>query len=151
MTERAGGAGSRAQIDHIRDDSRDLDNLELLCADCHHAKTARQMVPASAAQQAMTEVLYPKRVEPDVPSLLCDYEQQWLKQWQALKKARRQRLLDRIEEMGLDVDDFRAATRAEMMARSRTSWTRSPKASIRAASARMTTPAAGRIAISPTR
>jgi len=58
---------------------------------------------------------YAKRVKPDVPALLCDDEQQWPTQWQALKKARRQQLLDWIEEMGLDVEDFRGATRVEMI------------------------------------
>jgi hypothetical protein len=86
-----------AEIDHIRDDSPDLDNLQLLCADCHHAKTAERMVPASAEQWAMIAVLYERRVQPKVPARLCDDEQQWPKQWQTLKKARRQRLLVRIE------------------------------------------------------
>ncbi len=100
------------EIDHIRDDSADLANLQLLCADCHHAKTTRRMVPASAEQQAMCAVLCARRVPPNVRALLCDDEQQW----QASKKACRHRQLDRIDEVSLDVDDFRGSTRAEMIA-----------------------------------
>ena len=73
------------------------------------------MVPASDDQHAKIAVLY-ARVQPDVPVLLCDDEQRWPKEWSALKKARRQRLLDEMEEMGLDVEDFRGAPRAEMLA-----------------------------------
>jgi 5-methylcytosine-specific restriction endonuclease McrA len=104
------------EIDHIRDDSPDLDNLQLLCRDCHHAKTAERMVPANDDQRAAIDALYATRVQPDAPALLCDDEQRWRKEWSALKKARRQRLLDQMVELGLDVEDFRGASRAEMIA-----------------------------------
>jgi len=105
-----------AEIDHIHYDSPDLDNLQLLCADCHHAKTAERMAPANERQRAQIVSLYATRVRPDAPTLLCDDEQRWPKEWLALKKARRQMLLDQMEEMGLDVGDFRGAPRVEMIA-----------------------------------
>jgi 5-methylcytosine-specific restriction endonuclease McrA len=104
------------EVDHIRDDSSDLGNLQLLCTDCHHVKTAARMTPASEAQRAAIAALYAARVVPDVPTLLCDDEQRWPHEWSALKKARRQRLIDVLTDMGLDLDEFRGASRAEMVA-----------------------------------
>jgi hypothetical protein len=104
------------EIDHIRDDSPELGNLQLLCTNCHHAKTAERMVPASDDQSAAVDALYTTRVLPDTPALLCDDEQRWRQEWRALKKARRQRLLDQMDDMGLDNKNFRGASRAEMIA-----------------------------------
>lgn len=104
------------EIDHIRDDSPALDNLQLLCKDCHHAKTAERMAPASEAQQRAIDHLYRTRIQPDIPAQLCDDEERWKHQWRALKNARRQRLVNRIEAMALDPEDFRGLSRAEIVA-----------------------------------
>jgi 5-methylcytosine-specific restriction endonuclease McrA len=125
--ERDGGRCVRcgqpgAEIDHIADDSPDLGNLQLLCADCHRAKTAARMRPASQEQAAAVAALYAERVRPDVPALLCDDEQRWQQDWAALKKARRRRLLDALEETGLDPGEFRGASRAE----ERDAWADAP-------------------------
>jgi 5-methylcytosine-specific restriction endonuclease McrA len=104
-----------AEIDHITGDSPDLGNLQLLCTGCHQAKTAARMRPASKEQRAEIGALYTARVEPEVPALLCDDEQRWANEWAALKKARRQRLLDLLNEMGMDPDEFRGASRAEIL------------------------------------
>ena len=73
------------------------------------------MRPASQEQAAAVAALYAERVRPDVPALLCDDEQRWQQEWPALKKARRQRLLDELEETGLDPGEFRGASRAEIL------------------------------------
>lgn len=44
-----GKAGT--EIDHIDGSSGQLDNLQLLCANCHHNKTAENLVPASPEQR----------------------------------------------------------------------------------------------------
>jgi hypothetical protein len=106
---------SGAEIDHIKDDSPDLGNLQLLYADCHRAKTAARMRPASQEQRAAVRVLYKARVQPDAAALLCDDEQRWQGGWPALKKARRQRLLDQLAEAGMDPGEFRGASRAEII------------------------------------
>jgi len=104
-----------AEIDHIAGDSPDPGNLQLLCAGCHQAKTAGRMRPASPGQAAEVAALYKARVQPEAPALLCDDEQGWVRQWRGLKKARRQRLLDLLEEAGLDPGEFRGASRAEIL------------------------------------
>jgi hypothetical protein len=73
------------------------------------------MRPASKEQREAIEALYADRVEPEIPALLCDDEQRLADQWRALKKARRQRLLDLLNEMGMDPDEFRGASRAEIL------------------------------------
>jgi hypothetical protein len=104
-----------AEIDHVAGDSPDLGNLQLLCASCHRAKTAARMRPADKDQAAVAAAWYKERVLPDAPALLCDDEQHWPREWAALKKARRQRLLDLLDSMGLNPGDFRGASRAEIL------------------------------------
>jgi hypothetical protein len=97
-----------AEIDHIDGDSPDLSNLQLLCADCHHAKTAERMVPASEQQRRWIEELYSERLVPEVPSLLCDDDEvHWATKWRALKSERKQRLLEMLSDMGYDRSEFR--------------------------------------------
>lgn len=103
-----------AEIDHIAGDSSDLTNLQLLCVDCHHAKTAEFMSPASPEQQAAIASLYASRVQPDVPELLCDDERRWPREWPTLKKARRQRFHDWMREHGYDPDEYRGISRREI-------------------------------------
>ncbi len=95
-----------AEIDHIDTDSADLSNLQLLCLECHHAKTARQMVPASEVQTTWINELIAERVVPNVPALLCDDEVRWATEWRSLKSARRARLLDHLRDLGYERSDF---------------------------------------------
>jgi hypothetical protein len=60
------------EIDHIDDDSSDPGNLQLLCIECHHAKTDNNLVPASLDQTALIAGIYLERVLPDQPGQLCD-------------------------------------------------------------------------------
>ncbi len=80
------------EIDHIDGDSADPTNLQLLCKDCHSAKTQASMVPASAESIAMVEALQRDRVKPDQPALLCDDEQNWELIWRLLTRERALRL-----------------------------------------------------------
>jgi hypothetical protein len=103
-----------AEVDHISGDSAELSNLQLLCLACHHAKTARQMTPASPEQQGWINELIAERVAPKLPALLCDDEVRWATEWRSLKSARRARLLDQLADMGYDRSDFPGRSWAEM-------------------------------------
>lgn len=102
-----------AEIDHIAGNSGDLDNLQLLCADCHRAKTAANLVPASPEHVALLQALFLSRVVPDEPTLLADDEVAWRKLWRGLKSSRKKRFIDRLIDLGLDLGGLK--TRAEMV------------------------------------
>ena len=91
-----------AEIDHLVGDSPDLDNLQLLCKDCHHIKTNERMRPATEEQQKIIKTLFASRVQPETPALLADDEVRWQKEWAGLKKVRRERLLDEMRAMAKD-------------------------------------------------
>ncbi|MEX1078016.1 MAG: HNH endonuclease [Homoserinimonas sp.] len=101
------------EIDHIDGSSAELSNLQLLCSDCHHAKTAENLVPASSEQSALIKALFVSRVAPDKPKLLADDEIEWTKLWRGLKSARKKRFVDRLGDLGVDIGGLR--TRAEMV------------------------------------
>lgn len=118
VTRRDGGVCQKCgkpanQIDHIEGSSGELDNLQLLCAQCHHEKTVSNFVPAPAVFQAMVAELFLNRVFPDEPSRLADDETAWDGTWRGLKKARRQRLVTELENSGVDTVGLR--TRAELL------------------------------------
>lgn len=94
------------EIDHIDGDSPDLANLQLLCKDCHHAKTATRIVPATSEQMVVIKKLERERVAPDVPLLLCDDEVEWAKGWSSLKMARRREFIDEADAYGIERRDF---------------------------------------------
>jgi 5-methylcytosine-specific restriction endonuclease McrA len=102
------------EIDHIDGDSDDPTNLQLLCKDCHHAKTAERMVPAGEEQRQFVDELLSTRVLVDPPRLLADDEIEWQKVHRGLKKARRDRLIAEMVDVGLDPSDYRGASRAAM-------------------------------------
>jgi hypothetical protein len=101
------------EIDHIDGSSVELDNLQLLCADCHHNKTAQNLVPASPKQRTQLMALFVTRVVPDVPTLLADDEVEWQTKWRGLKKARKDRFLADLKAQGIEM--FGMKTRAEMI------------------------------------
>ncbi|MCU1584532.1 MAG: endonuclease [Microbacteriaceae bacterium] len=100
-------------IDHIDGSSADLDNLQLLCADCHHAKTATNLVPASEEQRAWLLALNLTRVMPPKPALLADDQNEWQHAWRGLKTARKQRLLDYLTTAGIPAKGLK--TRIDMI------------------------------------
>lgn len=95
-------------IDHIDGGSPDLDNLQLLCADCHHAKTAENLVPASEEQRAWLLALQLTRVMPEVPTFLADDQDEWQHAWRGLKTARKQRLLDELVSAGIPTNGLKS-------------------------------------------
>lgn len=101
------------EIDHIAGSSPDLENLQLLCADCHHAKTAENLRPASPQQSALLQALFVTRVVPDEPTLLADDDVQWQRAWRGLKSGRKKRFVDRLVDLCVDIGGLK--TRAEMV------------------------------------
>lgn len=87
--------------------------MQLLCADCHRAKTAANIAPATPKQSAALDALFQSRVVPDAPRLLADDEQEWEKVWARLKRARRVRIVQELEQAGVDTTGLNS--RAEMV------------------------------------
>jgi len=90
--QKCGKPGS--QIDHIRGSSSDLDNLQLLCPECHNEKTTAGFVKISAQthpeEWAKREALL-ARVHARQAARLCD-SSDWDKIWRVLLKSRRETL-----------------------------------------------------------
>lgn len=80
---RCGGPG--AEVDHINDSSNEPSNLQLLCLDCHHAKTRQSMVLVTdAADRDALHAFYAglgRRIDAPEPVMACDNEQAWGKSW----------------------------------------------------------------------
>lgn len=90
------------EIDHIAVSSFDEGNLQLLCVDCHHAKTALGLRPASPDQQTALKELHRFRIFPAAPVLLADDEKQWSSVERTLRAARRRRLIEQVADLGVD-------------------------------------------------
>lgn len=101
------------EIDHINGSSPDLDNLQLLCGECHRAKTSENMAPASETETALIRGLFDLRVAPAEPQLLADDEAAWRHVWLDLEKARKERFRDRLAAMGVNVAKLK--TRQQML------------------------------------
>lgn len=101
------------EIDHINGSSPDLDNLQLLCGECHRAKTAENMAPASETETALIRGLFDLRVAPAEPQLLADDEAAWQHVWRGLEKDRKERFRDRLAAMGINVAKLK--TRPQML------------------------------------
>jgi len=119
VKERANGLCQKCgqpgvDIDHIAGSSPELDNLQLLCKACHNAKTAENFVPAPIEIRTLIAELTVDRVMPEKPRLLADDDAAWPTTWRGLKTARRQRVLDELQELGIDPRGLKS--RAEMVA-----------------------------------
>ncbi len=78
------------EIDHILTGSPELDNLQLLCHDCHMRKSQENLRPIEAGSQA--ELVWQEimaRIHAPEPLRVCDDEIGWATTWRELAKARR--------------------------------------------------------------
>lgn len=91
------------EVDHIAGNSDDPTNLQLLCLDCHHAKTAENMVPASDESRALISGMMVTRVMPDEPQLLADDGVNWNGQWRKLQAARKGRFQAMLRAEGVRI------------------------------------------------
>lgn len=90
------------EIDHIVGDSDDLDNLQLLCRDCHNEKTKANMVSIMPDHERYEEILAREnelrsRIDAPTPLRPCDDESSWNNIYQDLMAEQRQ-LLKQIKE-----------------------------------------------------
>lgn len=86
---RCGAPGS--EIDHILSSSPDLANLQLLCHDCHMAKTKENFRPIEPGSQAgAVWIELRTRIHSPEPLRECDDEIGWPENWRKLAAARRQ-------------------------------------------------------------
>ena len=90
------------EIDHIKGDSDDLDNLQLLYHNCHSEKTEANMVPITPDHERYEEILAREselrsRIDALTPLRLCDDETNWNSIYKELMTEQRQ-LLKRIKE-----------------------------------------------------
>lgn len=125
--EKCGAPG--AEVDHVAGPSSDIENLQYLCKACHAAKTDRAFFGPDGFQ--MPDLTEPPsgddtieldpvrehvlaRIEVGAPALLCDDDVQWPTVWRRLKADRRQRLVDRAAELGIDESARRGMSVAEL-------------------------------------
>jgi hypothetical protein len=90
------------EIDHINGDSDNLDNLQLLCHDCHSEKTEANMIPITPDHERYKEILAREselrsRIDTPIPLRPCDDESNWNNIYKELMAEQRQ-LLKRIKE-----------------------------------------------------
>jgi hypothetical protein len=88
--------GDGTEIDHIEGDQSIMENLQLLCADCHRQKTMQNFVHISADEHPE---LWAKgsaldgRAMADEASRLCDHAD-WNGLWRSIRSARLKALQD---------------------------------------------------------
>jgi 5-methylcytosine-specific restriction endonuclease McrA len=92
-----------AEVDHIDGNSDELENLQLLCLDCHHGKTAKNLVPASDESRQHLLALMKTRVAPGEPQLLADDDINWTGQWRGLQVERKNRFLNLLQDAGVPI------------------------------------------------
>jgi 5-methylcytosine-specific restriction endonuclease McrA len=100
LCEQCGAVGT--EIDHMNGDSDDLDDLQLLCHDCHSEKTEASMVPITPEHERYDEIIAREnelraRIEAPTPLRPCDDEANWNDFYKGLLTEQRQ-LLKRIKE-----------------------------------------------------
>lgn len=79
------------EIDHIRDSSSELANLQLLCSDCHRQKTMlsfQRISPDTHPDEWARAVALEARAEAAEPLRLCDHKD-WVQLWRTVAAARR--------------------------------------------------------------
>lgn len=62
------------QLDHIDGSDNSAENLQLLCDDCHRAKTQESLHPASHDESLLLKMVRLVRIWPEQAVLLCDDE-----------------------------------------------------------------------------
>jgi 5-methylcytosine-specific restriction endonuclease McrA len=78
------------EIDHIAGSSSELSNLQVLCHDCHIAKTQenfRPIEPGSQADKIWSELT--ARINSPEPLRECDNEVTWPSRWRQIAAERR--------------------------------------------------------------
>lgn len=101
LCQSCGKPGS--DLDHIDGSSDDPSNLQMLCGDCHRAKTAEALEPADDESRALILALNLSRVMPDEPRLLADDEEAWAGLWQKIRSERKTRFEESLLAVGFPI------------------------------------------------
>jgi 5-methylcytosine-specific restriction endonuclease McrA len=83
-----------SEIDHIKGCSNELENLQLLCCECHIAKTKAGLVPLSPTDEEYLAKVYKAReLEHRCRNAralrICDDDEVWPQSWRRILKARK--------------------------------------------------------------
>ena len=89
------------QLDHIAGNDNTVDNLQLLCDECHREKTAESLVPADEESSMLLAIFNAVRILGEEPILLCDDNRQWSTSWRRLQTERSARLDAQLEAAGI--------------------------------------------------
>lgn len=100
LCRNCGAVGS--EIDHINGNSNDIDNLQLLCNDCHTEKTQAGIIHITLEHPRYEEIQtrndeLRSRINAPIPLRLCDDELKWNETYQQIMAGQRQ-LLKQIKE-----------------------------------------------------
>lgn len=100
LCRKCGAEGS--EIDHVDGDHNKLENLQLLCRDCHSQKTVANLVPLTPAHEKYSEIQeraehLRSRVVAVAPQRPCDDERNWNTIYRQIIAGQRQ-LLKQIRE-----------------------------------------------------
>lgn len=89
---RCRNCGERGRdVDHIRGNSNDLSNPQLLCSECHRTKTMRhfeRISPVSHPEEWAKAVALETRAKASEPMRLCDHPD-WTQLWRTIAAIRR--------------------------------------------------------------
>ncbi|MFV2031538.1 MAG: HNH endonuclease, partial [Gammaproteobacteria bacterium] len=89
-------------IGHINEPNNELDNLQLLCRNCHNNKTFGNVVTIKEGDEmfddikGLTSKLW-ERVESDTPMKICDDDENWRYKWRSIVAERRKALNQKIK------------------------------------------------------
>src|SRR5262249_865526 len=94
MCESPGCSNPGAEIDHIRDSSPDLTNLQYLCRQCHMKKTRKsikQLTPDHPRYEEFMEKIggWKARYLANAPLRPCDDHESWSAEWKRYKQERK--------------------------------------------------------------
>jgi len=107
-------------IDHIQGGDDNLENLQMLCRDCHNQKTTAnfvQLTPGVEGYEEKRAKIDGLRVRTDseIPERICDDEEKWKSLWRGLMSERqnvlkRERLLQHARNEGFNVPNSQLTT-----------------------------------------
>ncbi len=107
-------------IDHIHDSSDNLENLQMLCRDCHNQKTTANFVKlkpeVEGYEKKLAEIDSLRiRTESEIPKRICDDEEKWKSLWRGFMSERRsvlkiERLLRHARNEGDNVPNSQLTT-----------------------------------------
>lgn len=89
------------QVDHMDGSDNSAGNLQLLCDDCHRAKTYGSLRPAPEEESLLLRMVWLVRISPEQPALRCDDEREWQTIERQLRRERDIRLDTEVATLGI--------------------------------------------------